>query len=144
MFVMARHDPSDDRYLAIVVAANHVITAAILFYSNMTLGALLQKKHIDNTLVLINSQKLKVREFSLGRWSQSPRGEKDKTMRWFNVILIFPRSSGKQQFTVIQSNFPQANTLRTKRSVCLEEMSANGLEGGGGGGKNVVLACSRL
>lgn len=40
---MSRHHSNDDVYLAIVVAANHVITAAILFYSNMALGALLEK-----------------------------------------------------------------------------------------------------
>jgi len=46
--------------LAIVVATNHVITAAILFYSNMALGAFLPKKEIH--LILINSQVQKVRE----------------------------------------------------------------------------------
>ena len=46
MFVVAIQvrDSSEECYLAIVVAANHVITATILFYSNMALGALLQHK----------------------------------------------------------------------------------------------------
>lgn len=57
-FVMFRHDSSEECYLAVVVATNHVITAAILFYSNMALGALLRKQRT----ILINSQVLKVRE----------------------------------------------------------------------------------
>jgi len=60
MFVMAKHNSSEECYLAIVVATNHVITAAILFYSNMALGAFLPKKEIH--LILINPQVQKVRE----------------------------------------------------------------------------------